>query len=65
MLASLLLVLLDDTVYECHAIGIVEFLFRVAGTLFHTGEVHVDDAHRTFVAGEPVGCWPAVRDLMS
>ena len=48
-------VLPDYPVDERHATGVVELLGGVAGTFVHAGEVHIDDAHGAFVAGQPVG----------
>jgi len=53
--ATLFLVLLDDAVNECHSISLVERFGKAAGTLFHAGEVHVDDTYRTRMAGQPIG----------
>ena len=52
----LFLVLFDNQVNKGHAIGVKEFRSSVAGTLLHTGEVHVDNTHGTCVSREPVSC---------
>ena len=53
----LLQILIDDLVDKRHAAGVVQLLGRVAGTLVHTGEVHIDNAYGTIVSRQPVGSY--------
>ena len=50
----LLQILIDDLVDKRHAAGVVQLLGRVAGTLVHTGEVHIDNAYGTIVSRHQV-----------